>query len=578
MVVPKSGSWPKTGTHRRIDGALRKPNLAEPDLAQRWLAVLPLRLFLLTAFLLILQLVPLTSSLTDPGIEPAANVDLARLGWLALAACLDLGWLVTARTLRDVRTAIVVQIGLDMIVDSVACLIFITGPVDTFIIILPFTTIIGATWTLSTRSGLIAALLTSVCLFSLDNVGLFASVLMIERPDSGHNLTQLFGLSIALPLVALLVGRLKREMHETTVLYDEILLHLSHGLLGVDRSGRIALINEQTRRLFGCSGPSRPIGHNVWKIFARERDARMLDILLDPDIEQGEIELEVNGRTRLIDIKKSFFHDARGSLRAVVGVFIDATLERKTQQAETRAANLEGIAEIALGFAHEVRNPLTTIRGCIQELARLKPSDASYARLVKLTQREADRVERLLNEFVDLSRLQPRFHRDFNLRDIANEAVMRLERSEARRDIEIVLEGETHALVHGDSELMLRALVNIGKNGLEAMDGEGRLSFHIQKLAVPKKKSSTRSTTLRILRGWQICVRDTGPGIPPEKLATIFAPFNTSKSEGLGLGLALALKIFHSFGGTLEVENDPEGGARFLGWVPRSMPSNPSLP
>ncbi len=560
MATPKSGAWPRTGRHHSLDGS-REALLVEPNVAQRWLAVLPLRLFLLTAFLLVLHLVPVAG----PGERPT-TLDLARLGWLSLAAFVDLAWLVSSRWLQRTDTAVLLQIGVDILIDSIACLIFIAGPVDTFVIILPFTTIIGACWALSTRAGLAAALMTSVSLFAFDNIEVF-SMLQLERP-SRPNLTQLIGLSLALPLVGLLVGRLKRELHETTVLYDEILLHLSHGLLGVDRRGRIALINDQTCRLFAPEA-ANPVGLPIWDVFRAENETRMIDILLDPDIEQGEVEVEVQGRTRLIDIKKSFLHDATGNLRAVVGVFIDATIERKTQQAETRAQSLEGIAEIALGFAHEVRNPLTTIRGCVQELSRLKPGDGRFERLVSLTRREADRVERLLNEFVDLSKLAPEFHSNFNLKDVVVEAIERLERSELRGTTEIVFEGVEEALVHGDSELLLRALFNLGKNGLEAMGGAGKLTFSIRKLAVPKKKSSTRSSTLRILRGWQICVADTGPGIPPDRIATIFTPFHTSKSEGLGLGLALALKIFHSFGGTLEAENAPEGGARFLGWIPR---------
>ncbi|MFC0215463.1 ATP-binding protein [Paenibacillus chartarius] len=242
----------------------------------------------------------------------------------------------------------------------------------------------------------------------------------------------------------------------------------------------------------------------------------------------------------------------RGEDGRIVGAYVmfkDVTHLRSLEAQVQRSDRLAMIGQIAAGTAHEIRNPLTSIKGFLQILKstfedREMLKERSFTE-VMLT--EIDRINELVSEFLLLSK-----PREATLSEV---------------DIQVVLEGilpiiRNEALLHGtevkyvplqgglpsviaDQELLKQVFLNISKNGIEAM-GEGGVLTIVERLDPLERK---------VL----IDIHDTGPGIPLFLVDKIFDPFFTTKEEGTGLGLSVCQRIVHDIGGTIRVSSKGYG-------------------
>lgn len=228
-------------------------------------------------------------------------------------------------------------------------------------------------------------------------------------------------------------------------------------------------------------------------------------------------------------------------------------IERLHAQELARAQQLATVGELASGVAHEIRNPVTAVLGALDlALRRLSPNESSRA-LLEEAQEQLRRIEATTAQLL-------RYARPPELREVLVDANLLVERAtrvvegQAKSvGVEIRTEPAAAALpVSVDPELMVQVLVNLILNGIDAMASGGRLTVWVTRHA-PEV--------------W-IGVRDTGPGVPPERRLEIFRPFYTTKHQGTGLGLSISQQIVTRHGGMLRVEDTPGGGATFVVALP----------
>ncbi|MDQ1910979.1 ATP-binding protein [Paenibacillus sp. GD4] len=231
----------------------------------------------------------------------------------------------------------------------------------------------------------------------------------------------------------------------------------------------------------------------------------------------------------------------------IVGAYIifkDVTNLRSLEEQVQRSDRLAMIGQIAAGTAHEIRNPLTSIKGFLQVLRKTfeengMDRESGYTDVMLS---EIKRINELVNEFLLLSKPK---HVSFEAIDL----------SQVLKDILPIINNE--ALLHGitveyealyglphviaDKELLKQVFINICKNGIEAMGDAGRLTI-IERVDKEERKVN-------------IDIRDTGPGIPLFVIDKIFDPFFTTKAEGTGLGLSVCQRIVHDVGGNIRVSS-----------------------
>lgn len=217
-------------------------------------------------------------------------------------------------------------------------------------------------------------------------------------------------------------------------------------------------------------------------------------------------------------------------------------LERELHQHE----KLAGMGRVVASIAHEIRNPLGIIRSSAELLLkRPSSSDPVTARILQAIYDEAKRLSQTVNDFLDYARpRQPR--QDPVETDAVLDRVLGfLEGELARREVAVAREAEPGITVYGDADLLYRAFYNIMVNALQAMDGPGSVTM----------------TARRDGEEAELAFRDSGPGFDPANRERLLDPFFTTKDDGTGLGLPIVNSIITSHGGSLRIDNAPEGGA-----------------
>ncbi len=264
------------------------------------------------------------------------------------------------------------------------------------------------------------------------------------------------------------------------------------------------------------------------------------------------------GGVRLLGLSTNHLYDARGRLETLIVSFTDLTEMDRIRKEMMRQARMAYIGEMAAELAHEIRNPVTSIRGAMEELGRGNLPPQTAERLTAITLRESDHLEKVVAGLLDFAR-NPELRRAA-VSPAALAAEMRdlFEKRHPGLRVEVRAEsGEQD--IHADPTQMRQLFINLCQNAADAMKGEGRLDIVIQ----PRENSV------------EIRFEDCGPGIPPDKVARIFEPFYTEKERGVGMGLAVCSRIATVHDGTIQAATRPGGGAAFVVRLPRALPGAP---
>ncbi len=258
--------------------------------------------------------------------------------------------------------------------------------------------------------------------------------------------------------------------------------------------------------------------------------------------------------------RKQLEKTALGLEKSLLQQHRQAELIIKIEEQLRRAERLSTIGELAAVLAHEIRNPLGSIKGTAEILKDdFSPGDKKYE-FLEILVKESNRLNHVVEDFLRLAKPQPLTTGNCDvLEELHN--IMTLVTAEAkRRHIQLELKSAPLPQIQGDHEKLRQAFLNIVLNALQATPDHGTVTI----TAAPEQGDKDQQVIT-------ICVTDTGPGLPTGAREQIFAPFYTTKEEGIGLGLAIAKKIIASHGGHIEVENAPGGGATFC----IRLPENP---
>ena len=242
-------------------------------------------------------------------------------------------------------------------------------------------------------------------------------------------------------------------------------------------------------------------------------------------------------------------------LQAVANV-LSAAIERnwyEQRQRERylqRAEQMMALGQVAAGVAHELRNPLTAVKGLIQVNLRRAAVSGLPAGDLAVIEHEIRRMERTLQTFLDFARPPQPDRRRLDLSEVVERvfAVVKGRAKKQRVDLRL-LQPEMPVQVEADQDQLQQLLLNLVLNALDAMPGGGTVKIDLR----PPHDGSV-----------ELYVRDTGPGIAPHILPKVFETFVSSKETGLGLGLPVSKRIAEEHGGGLSAYNLPGGGACFL--------------
>jgi len=243
--------------------------------------------------------------------------------------------------------------------------------------------------------------------------------------------------------------------------------------------------------------------------------------------------------------------------------------EADIERLHTRAERLEAVAEMSASLAHEIKNPLASIRSAAELLAKVPGADDDTRTLTTLVQRESDRLSRLLSEFLDFARTGVTTVRRVDLVDVAHHAAALVTAHPDKPEKVTIRElfPSTPLVVVGDDDLLHRAIFNLLLNAVQASPPGGEVRIEAAELA----HSQLPAQAAHFSRGAiMLRVTDQGRGIPDSIKDTLFEPFVTTKAGGSGLGLSIVHRAVEAHHGFVLVDSEvANGGTRFTMIVPR---------
>ncbi|MGH7171609.1 MAG: sensor histidine kinase [Gemmataceae bacterium] len=241
------------------------------------------------------------------------------------------------------------------------------------------------------------------------------------------------------------------------------------------------------------------------------------------------------------------------------GIFtqIERVFERLHQREREvlRAEQLAAVGQVAAGVAHELRNPLTSVKMLVQTGLEGEPSAGLPAEDLRIIEHEIRRMEACIQMFLDFARPPRAERRRTDLLVVVRRAVALLDGRARRNHVVLKTElppGPVELLI--DAEQIHQVLVNLMLNAVDAMPHGGESRLEVRVLEDPRRV--------------QLRLNDTGPGIAAPILARLFEPFVSGKETGLGLGLSICRRLLEAHGGSISGENSPEGGAVFTFTLP----------
>jgi signal transduction histidine kinase len=260
-------------------------------------------------------------------------------------------------------------------------------------------------------------------------------------------------------------------------------------------------------------------------------------------------------------------HAGREEMAAELAAF--RLREADIERLHTRAERLEAVAELSASLAHEIKNPLASIRSAAELLAKVPAADDDTRTLTKLVQRESDRLSRLLSEFLDFARTGVTSVRRVDLVDIAHHAAALVTAHPDKPENVTIRElfPSTPLVVVGDDDLLHRAIFNLLLNAVQASPPGGEVRLEAAELGYHQLPAQAQ----RFTRGaMMVQVTDQGKGIADSIKERLFEPFVTTKAGGSGLGLSIVHRAVEAHHGFILVDSDGKrSGTRFTVILPR---------
>jgi len=352
--------------------------------------------------------------------------------------------------------------------------------------------------------------------------------------------------------------------------YEGVLAGLPDAVIAVDTSLRIVFWNAAAEVLTERSA-RRAEGRYLKEVFPPDTSVvRRLGETVSTGESRSEAEGFVDrGENRRVPVSlvtaPLFARD--GSVEGAVGVLRDLSRVRQLEAEVRRGETLAAAGRMAVGLAHEVRNPLGAIRGAVQLLKRELGADTRLAEYTDVLLTEVDRVNRIIEMLLDLARPVQLRLVPLNLHQLLERIAMLHEEACRERKVALVRSYDPSLPpILGDEDQLVQVFHNLVRNAIDAMPSGGRLTLTTRVSLNPLFGKIDLGVGQRSMV--EAKVVDEGAGIPVEVRSRIFDPFFTTKDKGLGLGLAVCHRILEEHRGAIQVESDAGRGTVVTCFLP----------
>jgi len=334
-----------------------------------------------------------------------------------------------------------------------------------------------------------------------------------------------------------------------------ILDNIKSGLISVDSRGLITRVNPSCCEILKFE-EKQLVGRDINQVMLDGMEDLATVILSvaqgGEPVDRGEVLVTCQGRDIPLGMNVNHVLGLKGRILGSIAIFTDLTDSKEMTQRMREADRLAAIGELAASIAHEIKNPLASLRGSVEILANDLELTEDNELLFGLILKESGRINGIINDFLSYSRMRPPVMVPMLASEFRDELKLQIQQHIAakggliRSSFEVVPENME---IFADPDQMTQMTLNLVINACEAMEHQGNLRITLMAMGN---------------NGFcELSVADDGPGIDDDMRSCLFEPFKTNKVTGTGLGLSIVSRIAIAHGGKVWSEDTPGGGATF---------------
>lgn len=475
--------------------------------------------------------------------------------------CLNIAYLVLLRSGKvNPLVQAYVQHSLDVAIGLT--LIFATGGIDSWftsvllLVVISSYIVTGnkAGWVFAATSGILYGIAIDLQYYRLIPVAYSQN--LTEKDFLFHIVIKLTAIYLVAYLIRYLTTGLERtkeslnqkstDLNSLSLFHEDVIENIPSGLLSSDMDGNVRLFNRAAEYITGISR-EKALAMNIRNIFS------FIKFPLDKEPKRSNGTVKLGPGRKHIGMSVSIHRNDVGKPIGYIGTFQDLTdivrLENEIKQREKFAA----IGELAANIAHEIRNPLASLRGSIEIIKENRIGEEHKRKLMDIAVDEISRLNTIITEFLSYSNPKSPDFKPRNLSVLLDTTVSLLTSTAGlSQEISLSVDIEKDLYADIDEDKMRQVFWNLLTNALEAMHGNGKISIE------------ARSDNGYIVTE----ISDTGDGISEEDHERVFYPFFTTKKAGTGLGLAIVYRIIEDHRGSIEVLSSLGQGATFTIRIP----------
>jgi len=337
---------------------------------------------------------------------------------------------------------------------------------------------------------------------------------------------------------------------------ESIIRHTSDAIWVIDTLTTVIQVNPAFEKLYGWQ-MHEVVGRNLPTVpsnMMNEFDSMLYSVKAGEKVNGFEtINVTKDGIIINVSVTVSPIRDSAGSIIAFSGILRDITKRKEMEEVLRKADRLALVGQLAAGFAHEIRNPLTTIKGFFKLLEPIIQQKESYLSIISS---ELGQIESIINEFLTLAEPQLGSIELHSLSKVAEKSIALLNTQAIISNVQIFTEFETNVpQVPCDACQIKQVFANILKNAIESMPGGGHVFVQL-------KKQDSDYVLIRFV--------DEGHGMSKDRIAKLGEPFYTTKEKGTGLGLMVSYKIIQEHSGQIVIDSDINVGTSVTITLPLS--------
>jgi two-component system sensor histidine kinase HydH len=339
----------------------------------------------------------------------------------------------------------------------------------------------------------------------------------------------------------------KSSVRRIKAFSDNVVENMPIGLLAVDTDGRIVSFNQTAEGVLQITA-QEVLGKDAKEVLPKPLESLPQELGTDEELIEKEIECRLeDGRVIPMDISVSRLAGDDGVSMGHIILFSDLTEIQELKREVERSQRLASLGRLAAGIAHEIRNPLSSIKGFATyfgERYRDVPEDRKTAEIMV---EEVERLNRVIGQLLEFARPLAVKKKPTSMETTIHHSLKMIERDAQAKRIKVKTDFSLDVSdVHIDPDRMNQVFLNLYLNAIEAMEHGGTLS-----VALDQRED---------LKSVRITISDTGSGIMKEDLVHVFDPYFTTKQSGTGLGLAIVHNIIEAHKGEVRVESETGRG------------------